>query len=85
MPYSQKPIYDGFNLTDLGAPTFHFSNNGDIVYQTQVWSDSLGRLYSLQLYRQGNGSITPIPCGTRMKSALQINDNGQVVWLEEVR
>jgi hypothetical protein len=34
VPFSQKPIYDGFNLyasTLSGYPTFQFSNNGDIV------------------------------------------------------
>jgi hypothetical protein len=82
VPYSKKPIYDGFNLT-TGGPTFHFSNNGDIVYQTEVWSDTLGWVYSLHLYRQGDGSVTPIPCGTRLKNDLQINDQGQVVWSEE--
>ena len=66
-----------------GYPTFHFSNNGDIVYQTEVWSDTLGWVYSLHLYRQGDGSVTPIPSGTKLKFDLQINDNGQVVWLEE--
>jgi hypothetical protein len=83
VPYSKKPIYDGFNLTTGGYPTFHFSNNGDIVYQTEVWSDTLGWVYSLHLYRQGDGSVTPIPSGTKLKFDLQINDNGQVVWLEE--
>jgi hypothetical protein len=87
VPYSQTPIYDGFDLYDStlsGYPTFHFSNNGDIVYQTRVWSTTLGTYaYSLHLYRQGNGSVTPIPAGTGTKFSLQINDQGQVVWLEE--
>jgi hypothetical protein len=87
VPYSKKPIYDGFNLYASplsGYPTFQFSNNGDIVYQTRVWSDTLGTyVYSLQLYRQGDGSVTPIPSGVKIKFDLQINDQGQVVWLEE--
>jgi hypothetical protein len=85
VPYSKKPIYDDFTLYDStlsGYPTFQFSNNGDIVYQTRVWSTSLGTyVYSLQLYRQGSGSVT-IPSGPGSKFDVQINDLGQVVWLE---
>ena len=84
VPYSKKPIYDDTNLypiaMDVGAH-FHFSQNGDIVYQTQVWSGGLW-VYSLYLYHQSTGSVTQIPSGTWVKSDLQINDQGQVVWAE---
>ena len=84
-PYNKQPIYDGFDLfanTLSGYPTFQFSNNGDIVYQTRAWSTTLGRwAYSLHLYRQGGGTSL-IPSGTEIKFDLQINDLGQVVWSE---
>jgi hypothetical protein len=84
-PYNKQPIYDGFDLfanTLSGYPTFQFSNNGDIVYQTRAWSTTLGRwAYSLYLYRQGGGTSL-IPSGTEIKFDLQINDLGQVVWSE---
>jgi hypothetical protein len=84
VPYSKKPIYDDTNLypnpMSVGAH-FQFSQNGDIVYQTQVWSGGLW-LYSLHLYHQSTGSVTPIPSGTRVKFDLQINGQGQVVWAE---
>jgi hypothetical protein len=84
VPYSKKPIYDDTNLyptpMSVGAH-FHFSQNGNIVYQTQVYSGGVW-LYSLYLYHQSTGSVTQIPSGTWVKSGLQINDQGQVVWAE---
>jgi hypothetical protein len=84
--YSKKPIYDNTNLypTPISVgPHFHFSQNGDIVYQTAVWSTSLGRwVHSLYLYQHHTGSTTLIPSGNWIKSDLQINDKGQVVWGE---
>jgi hypothetical protein len=86
VPYTKKPIYDDTNLcpTPMSVgPHFHFSQNGDIVYQTQLWSNNLGRwTYSLYLYHQSTGRTTPIPSGTELKFDLQINDQGQVVWGE---
>lgn len=84
VPYSKKPIYDDTTLCPTAGsvgPHFYFGQNGDIVYQTQVWSGGLW-LYSLYLYHHGDGSVTQIPSGTWEKSDLQINDQGQVVWGE---
>jgi hypothetical protein len=84
VPYSKQWIYDDTNLCPLPMSVgahFQFSQNGDIVYQTQVWSGGQW-LYSLHLYHQSTGSVTQIPSGTRVKSDLQINDRGQVVWGE---
>jgi hypothetical protein len=82
-PYSKKAIYDNINLcpTPISVgPHFHFSQTGDIVYQTQVWSGGLW-VYALYLYHH-SGSVTQIPSGTWQKFDLQINDQGQVVWEE---
>jgi hypothetical protein len=84
VPYSKKPIYDDTNICptamSVGAH-FQFSQNGDIVYQTQVWSGGLW-VYSLYLYHQSTGSTTQLPSGTWEKFDPQINDQGQVVWGE---
>lgn len=84
VPYSKKPIYDDTNLspTPMSVGThFYLSQNGDIVYQTQIYSGG-SWLYALYLYHHGDGSVTQIPSGTWQKSFLQINDQGQVVWME---
>ena len=61
---------------------FHFSQNGDIVYQTSACPAACVGIHAPHLYHHGDGSVTTIPSGTWVKSDLQINDRGQVVWAE---
>ncbi len=87
VPYSKKPIYDDTNISPTASSNdahFHFSQNGDIVYLTEVLSPEPST-YVLHLYHHGDGSVTQIASTTDIMGIgeVQINDQGQVVWVEK--